>query len=276
MAKQFKTGSGELIKVPSSLKEAMRVLIRQIDDDLNPEEALYWLIWMMRMRGVPPVWPSSKVCDNLLKSKAGVSMKIGNFSAEIVGARETVEGYAALKMTNGKCPFALRLSNHGSVKAKVNVKIHGINQGTWILPPYDTDDLERPAHIAEQFCAYALGSEGGNAIGLQAGDPNNGLVQVKFSPAFSSQPVYRGGARGMGMGGGDDESYGATRGASKSFGAAGVGTEGHSDQTFVTGKDFLTDESAAVTISLRIVEDKEISTPRPLSSATGNPVPQAL
>jgi len=58
MRNSFRSGKGELIKVPSPLKPAFMVLVRQIDDDVDSVEALHWLIYMMKMRGVPPKWPS--------------------------------------------------------------------------------------------------------------------------------------------------------------------------------------------------------------------------
>jgi hypothetical protein len=198
-------------------------------------------------------------------------MRIGNYSVSINEARETSEGYAALKMVNGKCPFKITLQNHSNQKSEVRLEIHGIDQGTWIMMPFQTATLERPAHIAEKFCAYAVGSEGGNAIGLQQGDPKNGLVQVKFAPEKKAPQIYRASYLEQ-----EREPYGLGEFKTRSFSAAGVGTEGHSSQTFGTTNGFETDKTEAVTISLRIVEDTEATVPRPLSSASANPVPRSL
>lgn len=259
MSNSFRSGKGELIKVPAPLKPAFMVLVRQIDDDLDAVEALHWLISLMERRGSAPKWPS--------ENKKGFNMKYGNYSLFIVGARETSEGYAALKMKNGKAPFKISMTNNSTQKTKAQVKIHGIDQGTWVLYPFQSITIDRPAHIQELFHAYAVGSEGGNAIGLQSGDPNNGLVSVTFKPELRT--VCR---SSYGEASETLDSYHLPRGP-KSFGAAGVGTEGTSNQQFELTSDFETDPARIVTINLRIVEDKEVTKPRSLSSAVGNSVP---
>jgi hypothetical protein len=57
-------------------------------------------------------------------------MKIGNYTAEVKPGVEDEKGYVAIKMTAGRAPFTLQLTNHSSQKSKVNVRIHGIDQGT--------------------------------------------------------------------------------------------------------------------------------------------------
>ncbi len=194
-------------------------------------------------------------------------MRISNYTAQIESGIEDESGYVAMKMTDGRSPFKLKLTNHSDRKCKVNVRIHDLDQGTWVLMPNEVATLERPVHIAEKFCAYAVGSQGGNAIGLTAGDPNNGLISIKFAPAKiiplppPSAPASVGARSSL-------QQY------CDDFGAAGVGTEGESNQTFQTVDDFATDDREAVTINLRIVEAK--STPRPLSDARSNPIPPAL
>ena len=191
-------------------------------------------------------------------------MQIGNYLAEIQPGTEDDRGYVAIKMTEGKAPFTLKLNNYSDRKSKVNIHIHGLDQGTWVLMPHQVSILERPVHIAEKFCAYAVGSEGGNAIGLTTGDPNNGLISITFRPekrivmpTSIAPPIPM-----------------MSQQSRASFGEAGVGTEGESHQTFQTVKDFETDPNEAVTINLRIVEFK--NSPRPLSSALSNPIPPAI
>jgi hypothetical protein len=199
-------------------------------------------------------------------------MRIGNYTAQIEPGTEDERGYIAMKMTAGRSPFTLKLINHADRKSKVNVRIHGIDQGTWVLMPHQVANLERPIHIAEKFCAYAVGSEGGDAIlvprgsanGLTAGDPNNGLISIKFTPAIRPLPMPSAPIISMPS---QQRSY-------ANFGEAGVGTEGASEQTFQTVADFETDSYEAVTINLRIVELK--TTPRPLSSALSNPIPPGI
>jgi hypothetical protein len=206
-------------------------------------------------------------------------MRIGNYTAQITPGTEDEHGYIAIKMVAGRSPFSLKLTNDSSEKSKVNVRIHGIDQGTWVLMPHQIANIERPVHLAEKFCAYAVGSEGGNAIDLTDGDPHNGLIQIVFTPAkrpippppnFSipSSPAPSASASNMEF----PRSEQARRSAS--YGAAGVGTEGESSQTFQTVNDFETEATEAVTINLRIVELK--TTPRPLSSALSNSIPPAI
>jgi hypothetical protein len=199
-------------------------------------------------------------------------MRIGNYTAQIEPGTEDERGYIAMKMLADRSPFKLKLTNHADRKCKVNVRMHGIDQGTWVLMPHQFASLERPVHIAEKFCAYAVGSDGGDAIlvprgsanGLTAGDPNNGLISITFTPATKPiiipiVPII---------------SMPSQQRSRADFGEAGVGTEGASEQTFQTVDDFETDSHEAVTINLRIVELK--STPRPLSSALSNPIPPGI
>lgn len=192
-------------------------------------------------------------------------MRIGNYTAEIEPGKEDERGYVAIKMSEGRSPFKLKLINHSNQKSKVNVRIHGIDQGTWVLMPNQIASLERPIHIAEKFCAYAIGSEGGNTIGLTAGDPHNGLISITFMPAKRILPNPIAPASPMCS----QQVF-----SRESFREVGVGTEGESTQTFQTVENFETDENESVTINLRIVELK--STPRPLSSALSNPIPPAI
>ncbi|WP_310424606.1 hypothetical protein [Chamaesiphon sp. VAR_48_metabat_135_sub] len=191
-------------------------------------------------------------------------MQIGNYLAEIQPGTEDDRGYVAIKMTEGKAPFTLKLNNYSDRKSKVNIHIHGLDQGTWVLMPHQVSILERPVHIAEKFCAYAVGSEGGNAIGLTTGDPNNGLISITFMP---EKRIVRPASI-------VPPSAMMSKQSRASFSEAGVGTEGESHQTFQTVKDFETDVNETVTINLRIVELK--NSPRPLSSALSNPVPPAI
>jgi hypothetical protein len=191
-------------------------------------------------------------------------MRIGNYTAQIEPGTEDERGYIAMKMVAGRSPFKLKLTNHADRKCKVNVRIHGLDQGTWVLMPHQFASLERPVHIAEKFCAYAVGSEGGDAIGLTAGDPHNGLISITFTPAIRPVPIPIAPAAPMS----------SQQRSRADFGEAGVGTEGASGQTFQTVDDFKTDSNEAVTINLRIVELK--TTPRPLSSALSNPIPPAI
>jgi hypothetical protein len=191
-------------------------------------------------------------------------MRIGDYSVRINEALEDAQGYAAIRMLNGKASFTLTLTNHGLQKSEINLQIHGIDQGTWIIHPLQTATIERPAHIAEKFHAYAVPSSGGDIIGLKTGDPNNGVVQATFKPELI-RPI-----RPLN----DDDELGIL--CSKiipEYGEAGVGTEGHSSQQFDSVAGFETDDSKAIVISLRIVEDKTVTTPRPLSSASANPLP---
>lgn len=191
-------------------------------------------------------------------------MQIGNYLAEIQPGTEDDRGYVAIKMTEGKAPFTLKLNNYSDRKSKVNIHIHGLDQGTWVLMPHQVSILERPVHIVEKFCAYAVGSEGGNAIGLTTGDPNNGLISITFMP---EKRIVRPASI-------VPPSAMMSKQSRASFSEAGVGTEGESHQTFQTVKDFETDVNETVTINLRIVELK--NSPRPLSSALSNPVPPAI
>jgi hypothetical protein len=95
-------------------------------------------------------------------TRSKINMRIGNYTAEIEPGTEDESGYVTMKMTEGRSPFKLKLTNHADRKSKVNVRIHGIDQGIWVLMPHQAASLERPVHLAEKFCAYTVGSEGAN------------------------------------------------------------------------------------------------------------------
>jgi hypothetical protein len=191
-------------------------------------------------------------------------MRIGDYSLQINEAIEDAQGYAAIRMLDGKASFTLTLTNHGLQKSEINLQIHGVDQGTWILHPLQTGTIERPVHIAEKFHAYAVQSSGGDVIGLKAGDPKNGLVQATFKPELI-RPI-----RSLNE---EEDLWILCSKIIPEYGEAGVGTEGHSSQQFDSVAGFETDDSKMIVISLRIVEHKTVNTPRPLSSASANPLP---
>jgi hypothetical protein len=61
MSKPFRTSGGSaLIRSPVALKTEIMVLIRQIDEDRDPQKAVHWLIEMMEVRGEAPKWKEKK------------------------------------------------------------------------------------------------------------------------------------------------------------------------------------------------------------------------
>jgi len=78
--------------------------------------------------------------------------------------------------------YRLILKNKHRTKCQAKVLIDGKVMGTWVIPAYGEIMIERPATIDKKFTFYKITSQEGILAGLRQDDPNNGLVQVVFTP----------------------------------------------------------------------------------------------
>src|ERR671913_163003 len=112
-------------------------------------------------------------------------MRVGDFSVEVVPA-----GGVAIEVQSGHVlarpgqVYALRLRNHGPLRAVVDVSIDGrrVTGGGLVLNASGTVDLERPIHATERgrFTVIAEGNE--RVFGPDGGrdNPDLGLIEARF------------------------------------------------------------------------------------------------
>jgi hypothetical protein len=202
-------------------------------------------------------------------------MRIGDFSLFITGGQEQAAGHVAL--SHGQV-YGLQLTKHGARRCDAVVNVDGKEIGTWRLAAGQSAMLTRPATDHGQFTFYRADSAEAQAAQLgNVGRDNLGLVQVRFVPEMAHavntvwcETTYRS-KGGGGVLRGMPESSGA-------YGAGGTGLSGHSNQEYGNATPIMRDEGAAVTISVRLVEQKAVSASppavRPLQPiGTSNPVP---
>lgn len=204
-------------------------------------------------------------------------MRFGNFSVLIPEGSERGEGYVAL--SHGR-QYAIQLGNHSSRRCQAEVSLDGKSIGTFILSGHSSARLERAPHDTGRFTFYADATAEAEAAGLATiSRPDRGLVQVKFTPEktrYRYEDVIRlaslsskSAARGAG---GQSQGSWASVGREEKTSGGITGLSGHSDQQFETVAGLDLDESASITITLRLVVGSD--GPRPLTATPrGNPVP---
>jgi hypothetical protein len=216
-------------------------------------------------------------------------MHINDFSLTIQPSiRETAEGHVT--MQHGT-QYAVSMRNNGPRPCDAEVSIDGMDIGTFRLLGHTSLRLERSPADNGCFTFYASGT----SEAAQAGEANvdrsqKGLVAVRFVPERYSVPAvkspnlitWRQDELGVANSNEQPVSYGA-RGMSGAGGqsagaSAGItGLSGHSNQGFQTVGGINRDETAAVTITLRLIADGvPQSEPRPLPGRKGNRIPEAI
>lgn len=117
-------------------------------------------------------------------------MEINNYRVEVIGGKHIDLGtidkgegcrnsYVELKDGDH---YKLRMRNSHNERCHATVTIDGKDMGTWVLGKYETICIERPSNVDKKFTFFLVSSKGGQAAGLRANDPSNGLVQVEFTP----------------------------------------------------------------------------------------------
>ena len=106
-------------------------------------------------------------------------MRLNQFSVRIIGGRETSGGYVEMQHSQ---KYSLSLRNDRDRRCDARVEIDGKHVGTWRVDAHRNIVLERPADDDGCFTFYRAGSKKGAKAGIVEGDPNNGLVVVRFTP----------------------------------------------------------------------------------------------
>lgn len=198
-------------------------------------------------------------------------MYLNQFSVRIPEGQEISDAY--VKMQHGT-QYSIVLRNDRAVRCDAKVQIDGRDMGTYRINAKDSIRLERASHDNGRFTFYKVGSQEGYSIGLNAEDPNLGLVKVTFTPEirpyqFSDGEIYyRGLEKGISL---NCQTFGTSRGMT----AGGTGLSGYSDQSFTNASRIEYDYSQKTVIHLRLGAEQEVNKPRPLCSKS-NPVPPPL
>lgn len=212
-------------------------------------------------------------------------MRLNNFSVRVLNFTEREGGYVPIP--HGK-QYALAIANHTFGRCDAHVKADGKHVGTWRLTSHQTITINGPVTGDDRglFTFYAVDSQEGQAIGLNRGNPEMGLITVTFTPE-KVQPVRPiqpkvvwDTARYYGSG--ETYTYGETYNLSSdvplstprsgvSSRAGGTGLSGFNDKDkWRNAEEMDLDYSAQVTIHLRLIADD--SGPRPLQAAA-TPIP---
>lgn len=101
------------------------------------------------------------------------------YSLSIVGGHIDPKGYVG--MSNGQ-NYKVRLTNHHAEKCQATLKIDGLPMGNFLINPYDSITLERPAQVSKKFAFYLSNTREGKIGGIKQGDYFNGLVETTFIP----------------------------------------------------------------------------------------------
>lgn len=195
-------------------------------------------------------------------------MRLSNFSATVVGGNEKANGYVEMKHNT---VYQLLLQNEGRNIADARVEIDGKHIGTWRVPAYGSIRLERPVNETGKFTFYQLGTTEANLAGLQRNEML-GLIAITFMPEKSyTYPPMPSRAETTSA---KSAPFPACAPGAQSYNAGGTGLSGQSSQQFTNVAKLDYDESAFVTINLRLVgiEDVGIRPLKPLST----PIPPSL
>lgn len=194
-------------------------------------------------------------------------MRLNNYSVQISQGQESKDGYVL--MQHGT-KYTITLTNNNQTRCNVLLEVDGKPQGTIRINAQSSITLERPIHVNGQFTFYKADSAEGHKVGLNADDPNAGLIKAEFIPEkmeYRREPSYE-------MYGTRESFNTRSYGASKGLSAGGTGLSGSSNQSFKQAERIDLDESKKTTIHLRLVA-QEIDEPRSLTPYS-NPIPPAI
>jgi hypothetical protein len=190
------------------------------------------------------------------------------------------------------------MKNEAGLRCDVEVRVDGLDQGTYRLDAFGGMTLECPgAKDKGRFTFFRSSSDAGRAAGADAvSRDDRGLVQATFRyekprrvrPAKTVVRTtgFRGGASGQSQSYGSRwqsdmteslRSVGTAHGMDKGVESGVTGLTGHSDQQFRTVSPLDYDPDNVVVVSLRLIaSDDQTVGVRPLPGRTppaANPVP---
>lgn len=211
-------------------------------------------------------------------------MRLNNFSVRVQGFAEREGGYVPIP--HGK-QYALAIANHTFGRCDAHVKVDGKHVGTWRLDRQQTISINGPVTGDDRglFTFYTVDSQEGQAIGLNRGNPELGLITVTFTPELieTPRPIATWTYNQTRYSSGESYNYG---GESHSLSsdiplsmprsgvssrAGGTGLSGFNDKDkWRDAEHMQLNYAAQVTINLRLIA--EDGGPRPLQAAS-TPIP---
>lgn len=175
-------------------------------------------------------------------------MKLQDYEISIPEGSEA-DGYVSLPHNT---QYTLRLINHGSRQADVEVFIDGHPVGEWRLRTHAEAIIERPVNDTGKFTFYKLGTEESTDAALHSSD-ELGLIKVVFKPEI------------------DQERFAFA--PPERLKEGGTGLSGKSEQKFSSVSPLVSIPSDYVTIYLRL--GAKPNDARPLKSSA-TPIPPSL
>jgi len=151
-------------------------------------------------------------------------MKLQDYEISIPEGKES-DGYVSLVHNT---QYTLKLMNHGSRLADVEVFIDGHPVGEWRLRTHAEAIIERPVNDTGKFTFYKLGTEESAAAAIHSSD-ELGLIKVVFKP--ESRALFA---------------------PSEKLDEGGTGLSGHSQQKFSSVSPLRSAPEDHVTIYLRL------------------------
>lgn len=138
---------------------------------------------------IPPSTPTSGYLNELDGQVVGGVFRRGQFSLGVtVNWRPQVPtiraGTVYFTIPHGS-EYSVNLWNGTGLRADATLRIDGDKQGTFRLNPGVQYQIERPASDARKFTFLSTTSALANTIGIKAGEPQNGLLEVTFQPEAS-------------------------------------------------------------------------------------------
>lgn len=105
-----------------------------------------------------------------------------NYCLGVYGGRTI--GNESVEMVHGQV-YSIKLENHYSYYANVELKVDGSLIGTFFLRPYEKLEVERPVDLARKFTFYKLGllKQTNRKYGIKS-TSSNGLIEAHFTPVY--------------------------------------------------------------------------------------------
>ena len=208
-------------------------------------------------------------------------MFLNSYSVRVTNGKEVENGY--VEMAHG-AQYEIVMRNAHSVICDAEVSIDGKPVGTFRIPAMGSITLERKPDDRGKFTFFKEGTSEAFQAQIESGNPNNGLVQVVFTPERKTEYVTYVGRTWNDHW--NKDFYGNNSGypyyetnntcfcamaSPSSRSAGGTGLTGYSNQNFHSVESLDYDYSGRTVITLRLIAVEKTGI-RPLSG-TSNPIP---
>lgn len=210
----------------------------------------------------------------------------GQYGLRIDGGRPDANGYVVLE--HGQC-YKVILENKTSKKCQASLKIDGNHIANYIMLPYQTIHIERPVDSFKKFTFYQADSRypSSSQTGIISGKYENGVVEATFTPekeiinydipvvAFSDFPktkypfvnqnfndsdiLYNSLHKSFSHQSNTSRLNSYCQSNANNYVEGGTALSGHSNQHFSTARGLDLDNFRQVTLSVRLVANKNTS-----------------